>query len=68
MNDDNLKGCPSLDKPWQKYYSNEEISASLPECTLFDALYKNNRNFPSSIALNYYGQKITFWGLPFRTF
>ena len=60
MNNDNLKGCPSLDKPWQKYYSNEEISASLPECTLFDALYKNNRNFPSSIALNYYGQKITF--------
>ena len=54
------KGYPSIDKPWLKYYSHEAISASLPECSLFDHLYNSNKDHLDDYALNYFGNKITF--------
>ena len=56
-----LTGCPSIDKPWLKYYSGETINAPLPECTVYEYLYKNNKDYPSDIAINYLGRKIS-WG------
>lgn len=53
-------GYPSIDKPWLKYYSEEAISAPLPECTMYELLYSNNKEHLDDIALNYYGQKITY--------
>lgn len=43
MEQTNLTGYPSIDKPWLKYYSEEAIKAPLPECSLYDYLYICNR-------------------------
>ena len=53
-------GYPSIDKPWLKYYDSETINTPLPEGTMFDIVYKSNRDYPKDIALNYYGRKITY--------
>ncbi len=53
-------GYPSVDKPWLKYYSEEAIQAELPECSLYEYLWQNNREHPKDIALNYFGNKMTY--------
>lgn len=53
-------GYPSIDKPWLKYYSQEVIDASLPECTLFEHVFNNNQDNLDRIALVYYGTKISY--------
>ncbi len=55
-----LTGYPSIDKPWLKYYSEEAINAPLPECTIYEYLWENNKDYPKDIALEYFGRKITF--------
>ena len=55
-----LTGYPSIDKPWLKYYNEEAISAPLPECTIYEYLMENNRDFPDDIALLYLGRKIKY--------
>lgn len=58
--DESLTGYPSIDKPWLKYYSEEVINACLPECTIFEYLWENNKNHLDNVALNYFGKKITY--------
>ena len=58
--DKTLTGFPSIDKPWLKYYSEEEKALRVPEGTMFDYLYKKNAAFPNDIALEYYGRAITY--------
>lgn len=53
-------GFPSVDKPWLKYYSKEAIEDKLPECTMYELLWKSNHNHLSNTALNYFGRKITY--------
>ena len=55
-----LTGFPSIDKPWLKYYSEEVIKMPLPQKTLYSYLYENNRNHVESVALNYFGNRITY--------
>ncbi|MCR5320012.1 MAG: acyl--CoA ligase [Lachnospiraceae bacterium] len=55
-----LTGYPSIDKPWLKYYSKEAIEATLPECSIYEYLVQNNRDYPSDIAILYLGKKITY--------
>lgn len=55
-----LTGYPSIDKPWLKYYSEEAINAPLPECTVYEYLWRQNREYPNNVALNYFGNRITF--------
>ena len=55
-----LAGYPSIDKPWLKYYSEEAINAPLPECTIYEYLWENNKDFPNNVALNYFDRKITY--------
>ena len=38
MEEKELTGYPSIDKPWLKYYSDEAITAPLPECTMYEYL------------------------------
>lgn len=56
----NLTGYPSIDKPWLKYYSEEAINAPLPECTIYEYLWENNKEHLDSVALNYFGNKISY--------
>ncbi len=53
-------GLPSIEKPWLKYYSKDAINAHLPECTIYEYLLQNNKNYPSDIAIIYLGRKITY--------
>ncbi len=55
-----LTGYPSIDKPWLKYYTEEAINGKLPECSIYEYMYENNKDYPRDIALNYYGRKITY--------
>lgn len=55
-----LTGYPSIDKPWLKYFSEEAINRALPECTIYDYLYNNNKNNKDSVAIEYFGRKITY--------
>ena len=55
-----LTGYPSIDKPWLKYYSEEAINSALPECTIYEYLWQNNKDHLDDIALNYFDRKITY--------
>ncbi len=56
----NLTGYPSIDKPWLKYYTEEAINAKLPECTIYEYLWENNKDHLDDVALIYFGRKITY--------
>lgn len=60
MEEKKLTGYPSIDKPWLKYYSEEAINAPLPECTIYDYLWKSNKDNLNDIALRYFDRKILF--------
>jgi len=55
-----LTGYPSIDKPWLKYYTEDTINAPLPQSTLYELIYENNYKYPKSIAIEYFGNKITY--------
>lgn len=51
---------PSETKPWNKYYSEESLSAEMPRCTAYEHLKQENKDFPDQTALHYYGTNISF--------
>lgn len=53
-------GYPSIDKPWLKYYKNDQIKASIPKMSVYRYLYEKNKNYLGRIALTYFDKKITF--------
>lgn len=60
MSSRELTGYPSIDKPWSKFYSDEALNGPLPESTIYEFLWENNKHFPNDIAINYYGHLITY--------
>ena len=60
MQEQKRTGYPSIDKPWLKYYSEEAINAPLPECTIYEYLWENNKDHLDDVALNYFDRKITY--------
>lgn len=57
---DRQTGYPSVDKPWLKYYTKEQIEAELPKCKIYDYVWNQNKNYRRRIALNYYDHKISY--------
>lgn len=55
-----LTGIPSIDKPWQKYYTYSQLHRALPKQSIYEYLWNNNKNNLNSEALNYFGRTITF--------
>ncbi len=55
-----LTGYASIDKPWLKYYSEEAINAPLPEDTIYEYLWKNNRDYLNDTALIYFDRRISY--------
>ena len=55
-----LTGYSSKDKPWLKYYSEQELNMDIPVCSLYEYLYLNNKDNLSGYAINYFGTKITY--------
>ncbi|MCI9063609.1 MAG: acyl--CoA ligase [Clostridia bacterium] len=55
-----LTGYPSIDKPWLKYYNEDQIKTTMPQMTCYDYLFECNKKHLSNTALSYFGRKITF--------
>ncbi len=55
-----IKGKPSMDKPWLKYYNQEILDKKLPEKTIYEYVVENNKKYPNRTALNYFGKKISY--------
>lgn len=60
MQEKKLTGYPSKDKPWLRHYSEGEINASTPECTIYEKIYANNIEFPNETALLFFGKEFTY--------
>ena len=60
MEQTKLTGYPSIDKPWLKYYSEEEVAAYPPKKTVVKNIYDANKSHPYDTALLYFGRKITY--------
>ena len=57
---DRQAGYPSIDKPWLKYYSEEAITAALPECKYTDLIWECNKDRLEKDALEFLGNRITY--------
>ena len=55
-----LVGHASIDKPWLKYYTTEQIKTNIPRMSAYSYLYQQNNKYLGRTALSYYGRKITF--------
>lgn len=55
-----LTGYPSIDKPWERFYESVEKRSIFLNTTPYQGLIKNNADYTSEIALEYFGAKITF--------
>lgn len=55
-----LTGHPSIDKPWLKYYTDEQIKTDMPQMSAYKYLFEQNKKYLSRTALSYYGRNITF--------
>lgn len=55
-----LTGVPSIDKVWNKNYSDDALLKTYPKKSMYDFLYDNNKNNMDKIAINYFGKKVTY--------
>ena len=55
-----LTGYPSIDKPWLKYYTEEDLAIKVPQCTIYQNIFDRNKEYPEDVAILYYGNKILY--------
>ncbi len=55
-----ITGYPSIDMPWLKYYSEEQILAPIPNMTALDYLKLLNNNNLNLPAIEFLGKQITY--------
>ena len=53
-------GYASIDKPWLKYYNEDIIKSELPNNTIYGYLKDKNKEDLERIALEYFGNKLTY--------
>lgn len=58
-----MTGYPSIDKPWLKYYTKEDLEIIVPKCTIYQNIYDQNKDFLDDVAILYYGNKIRYKAL-----
>ncbi len=51
---------PSVAKPWLKKYTIEQIEKKLPHDSVYNLLYEINKDNLDTLAIDYYGTKLTF--------
>ena len=47
-------------RPWLKYYDKKYIDQTLPDCSAFDFVRRQNENRLTEPAMDYYGRKFTY--------
>ena len=57
---DRLTGYPSIDKPWLRYYPQENIGMEYPNCNLYDYIWERNKNYQTNNAIEFFGNHITY--------
>ena len=65
-NEKKLTGFPSIDKPWLKYFREKDISETLPQCTIYQNVYINNKDYLNDKAINYFGNIISYEQMFFK--
>lgn len=53
-------GYPSIDKPWLKYYTEEDKAAVLQEMTMYQMVHNSCKEHMKDCCIQYYGNKITY--------
>lgn len=60
MQTDHQAGYPSVDKPWLRYYTNEELDIEIPNCSVYENLYQHTKCYGKNIAIEYLTIKVSF--------
>lgn len=60
MSNTELTGYPSIDKPWLKYYSEEDKTAVFQEMTMYQMVHASCKEHMEDHCIQYYGNKITY--------
>ena len=50
-----------------KYYTEHDLKIEVPKCTIYQNIYNRNHDYPKDIAINYFGNKISYATLFDRT-
>lgn len=53
-------GFASIDKQWLKYFEDEQILSSMPNCSIYEYIYERNKDNLNKSALEYFGNQITY--------
>ena len=53
-------GYASIDKPWLKYYDETDLLKNIPKRRIYEDLIEYNKNNMDNIAIEYFGEKITY--------
>ncbi len=53
-------GYPSIDKPWLKYYSKEDLEIDIPDCSIYEYLNRSSSGYGEYTALEYFGKRIKY--------
>jgi len=51
---------PSIDKPWMKYYSEEDKNYKIPECSIYENMYNCSKKYGNQVCLEYANIKIRY--------
>lgn len=57
---ENQTGYPSVDMPWLKYYTEEAKNIDLQACSMYEYIYRNNKEHLDDIALVFFNRRITY--------
>ena len=55
-----MTGYPSIDKPWLKYYTTEDLEIKVPAGNIYQTIYDRNKNYPDDVAIMFFGNKIRY--------
>ena len=56
-----LTGYPSIDRPWLKFYKQEDLEEfKVPQCKIYDYMLENSKQYSNNIALKYFGVNIKY--------
>lgn len=53
-------GYPSVDKPWLRYYSEEQINPELPKENMYEYMKKCTSENHSKYIINFFGKKVSY--------
>lgn len=60
MQEKRQTGYPSIDKPWMKYYSEEDKELIIPNCSIYEHMYNSSKKYASKVCFEYFNIKIKY--------